>query len=533
MSASTRAAPTRLGRLTIFGLMLGAIGVFGFWHFKLWHYFLDDAYITFRYAQNFAEGHGLTFNPNGAPVEGYTNFLWTLLMAPAFSWGIDITLWAKGWSIALGVISALLVGSLIPTNKPRDHWIKWSCVALSLMHPVVVLSEADGLETPLLTVSTLAVAWVLIKRPVDQVKLPRLVLAGVFATCAALSRPDGLAVAIAAVMAWSFAHKQWKRALVVLAVPVTVVVVHALWRHSVYGAWVPNTFYVKVGGRMDIMMAGAKLGGKFMVWTGAIALWAPVLWWMGHRRLKDAGERETDSRLLAVGSFLFLAVGARFAFVIYSGGAWMGTYRFLAPALPLLYALAGLALVYWLPSGPTPLWRRLIAPGLLAMSAGLALLWGMRLVPGQVKYGDRLGRSTIEVGKFLKTAGQPGDEVAVLDAGAIPFYSGMGALDLVGLNDAHLARNGARSPTPKKHYMLTLDAQADRDYIFDRNPRWMVLQTKEPAVDAVKTDKRASVRNLAADPRFEQYEHVWRFESSKTYHYHVFKRRDETGQGAL
>jgi hypothetical protein len=48
----------------------------------------DDAFISFRYARNLAEGHGLVFNV-GERVEGYTNFLWTVLFAPLIKLGID------------------------------------------------------------------------------------------------------------------------------------------------------------------------------------------------------------------------------------------------------------------------------------------------------------------------------------------------------------------------------------------------------------------------------------------------------------
>src|SRR5262245_54181998 len=34
---------------------------------------LDDTFITLRYSQNLAEGHGLLWNPGAAPVEGYTS----------------------------------------------------------------------------------------------------------------------------------------------------------------------------------------------------------------------------------------------------------------------------------------------------------------------------------------------------------------------------------------------------------------------------------------------------------------------------
>lgn len=42
----------------------------------------DDAYISYRYAENLARGQGLVFN-RGERVEGYSNFLYVLVMAPA------------------------------------------------------------------------------------------------------------------------------------------------------------------------------------------------------------------------------------------------------------------------------------------------------------------------------------------------------------------------------------------------------------------------------------------------------------------
>ncbi|MGO8788779.1 MAG: hypothetical protein ACLQVL_15550 [Terriglobia bacterium] len=41
---------------------------------------LDDAFISYRYAENLARGEGLVFNP-GERVEGYSNLLY-LLSAP-------------------------------------------------------------------------------------------------------------------------------------------------------------------------------------------------------------------------------------------------------------------------------------------------------------------------------------------------------------------------------------------------------------------------------------------------------------------
>ena len=41
----------------------------------------DDAMISMRYAENLADGNGLTWNKEDEKVEGYSNFLWTVYMA--------------------------------------------------------------------------------------------------------------------------------------------------------------------------------------------------------------------------------------------------------------------------------------------------------------------------------------------------------------------------------------------------------------------------------------------------------------------
>src|SRR5262249_57546373 len=67
----------------------------------------DDAFISFRYARNLGAGLGLVFNPGLERVEGYTNFLWVVLLAAlqrvglrpewsadVLSLGATVALWA-------------------------------------------------------------------------------------------------------------------------------------------------------------------------------------------------------------------------------------------------------------------------------------------------------------------------------------------------------------------------------------------------------------------------------------------------------
>ena len=47
----------------------------------VWLWYIDDAAISFSFARNLADGHGLVAQAGGERVEGYSNPLWVALMA--------------------------------------------------------------------------------------------------------------------------------------------------------------------------------------------------------------------------------------------------------------------------------------------------------------------------------------------------------------------------------------------------------------------------------------------------------------------
>ena len=91
---------------------------------------IDDAYISYRYARNLVEGHGLVFNP-GERVEGFTNLLWTLLVALGLALGSS----AEFAGRSLGLLSG--IGTLVATYvyardglAPSRAWIAAVPVAI-------------------------------------------------------------------------------------------------------------------------------------------------------------------------------------------------------------------------------------------------------------------------------------------------------------------------------------------------------------------------------------------------------------------
>ena len=76
------------GRATV-GILLG-VAVFAIFAANVERraFLGDDSFISFRYAKHLTEGQGLVWNP-GERVEGYTNFLWVLLMAGGLTASVE------------------------------------------------------------------------------------------------------------------------------------------------------------------------------------------------------------------------------------------------------------------------------------------------------------------------------------------------------------------------------------------------------------------------------------------------------------
>src|SRR5215470_16022330 len=73
---------------------------------------IDDAGISFAYARNLAEGHGLVAQPGAPPVEGFSNPAWTLLVAALQAAGLFDVAWTpKVLSLALVALTMIVIVS--------------------------------------------------------------------------------------------------------------------------------------------------------------------------------------------------------------------------------------------------------------------------------------------------------------------------------------------------------------------------------------------------------------------------------------
>lgn len=296
----------------------------------------DDAFISYRYAKHLADGLGLVYNA-GERVEGYSNFLWTLLVSGAVRLGGEPILWSQVTGIACyaGTIALLFRTSI---RLARD------CAAGALVLPVAAVSlslhyharvfATGGLETALfaLLATATTVSAIEAEGPADHL------VVGFLGVLAALVRPDGALFLFVAVLRpfHDLVVRRNVRPLLSVTVPALVLYAPYLtWKMLYYGELLPNTFYAKAA-YLPYYRQGVRYLGLYFqrYWVLALGVAGPA-WLLLRQRNRTAsdGGAWTGRRapaLLLVACVLYLTFVARV------GGDFMFA-RFCIPVTPLLF----------------------------------------------------------------------------------------------------------------------------------------------------------------------------------------------------
>ena len=98
----------------VLGLFLAALAA-AVWGWRLFAFLTDDAYIAFRTVHNHMAGHGWVWNPPPfRPVEGYTSFLWLVLLEAVWRLtGVEPPDSANVLSLGFGCATLLLAGWMV------------------------------------------------------------------------------------------------------------------------------------------------------------------------------------------------------------------------------------------------------------------------------------------------------------------------------------------------------------------------------------------------------------------------------------
>ncbi|MGI8608576.1 MAG: hypothetical protein ACR2MY_05010 [Candidatus Dormibacteria bacterium] len=254
----------------------------------------DDPMISMRFARNLARGYGLVWNPGGAHVEGYTNFLWTLWLAALHLLPVRDTLQpllVMGSGVIILLLAGLAAGSLATRLSGGDRSAGIAAIAATLFYYPLVYWTLRGFEVGLLALLVL-LAIILTLRLEANPSTRTWVLLGLVLAAMILTRPDGLLPAAVAVSYLAVTCPRSARPQVIgLALAMVAVFgLQTAWRLAYYGDPLPNTYYLKVAG---IPLADRlHRGFNTIVYIAmvellplvAVVLAAPRTTWPGLRR---------------------------------------------------------------------------------------------------------------------------------------------------------------------------------------------------------------------------------------------------------
>ena len=252
---------------------------------SLW-FLTDDAFISFRYARNLLEGHGLVFNP-GERVEGYSNFLWVLELAALWgAFGLRPEQAAPWLSVffTVATLTALLWWVARLPSLPHRGLVGWMALGLVCSSATFAMwTSGGGLETRQFTFFVVLPVVVL---SLYRERRGALLLASSSLAAASLTRPEGPLFA-ACCFGWFVMQRradtgrwlpEWGAAARLAGPCVTAVASHYLFRYAYYGEWLPNTYYAKhvrpwyEMGMRYLWTAGLETGLYLLLPLAALAL---------------------------------------------------------------------------------------------------------------------------------------------------------------------------------------------------------------------------------------------------------------------
>lgn len=421
------------------------------WRVAHYDLMVDDAFISFRYAENLIAGDGLVYNP-GERVEGFSNPLWTLSIAALHALKVPSPTGALVLAILCAIALLALTWHAARTRLQLEPG--WALVApiVLAMNPSFALWVSGGLET---ISFGLLLTWAWFEASSDEPSAARV---GTATALVVLSRPEGPIWAIAAL------------ALVVRKRPAAVVLpALALagllaFRLSYYGAWLPAPAYAKAVFGGASLLRGLRYVGSFLLEDGALFL-VPLLF----------------IRPLS----LPIAVAGAALFAIQSGGDGLYRYRFMVHVMPLIALCAAVAVR----ARPK---RGLV---LVALSCVVPFMLPDRVAGYPVEAQRWWEEHWTHVGIALREHTKKG-WLATNVAGRLPWASKLPTIDLLGLTDATIAH----APVEGLGTGYAGHERADPAYVLWRRPDLIFFSVLDGEPEEKATDLAAMQQRLGKGP---------------------------------
>ncbi len=398
---------------------------------------VDDAFITYRYALNLAQGRGFVYNA-GEPILSTTAPLYALLLAAVARGGLDVPIVSNligAASIGVGALCLLAIA-----RRRGELFVGWLAAMLYVLDPLLWL--ALGLET--------AFQLALILAAFAALEFGRPGLAGLALGAAFVTRYDAaLPAAIWVASAWFqvsgfrfHVSRPAPRALARLVLAASLIAVPVLlFLTLTFGSPIPATLAAKRA-QTALGVTGFYAGTSYL--EGLLILlrgWFAQTWLYALPALAFAiGVGRVSARVRWVAPFVLWA-GAHI--VAYSALGVAPYFWYYAPLVP--------ASVLFIAQGVTTANRHLrsIVGGLVLIPFLLSLMaiWHAPTAPLPDPQSDTskvLPEAKVSAyrraGEWLAANTPPEATIGMTEVGVIGFYAQRTTIDFLGLLQPEVAR---------------------------------------------------------------------------------------------
>lgn len=395
-------------------------------------YMADDALITLRYAQRLLDGFGLTWT-EGIPVEGYSNLLWTLLIAAVGKFGFELLTVARVLGVIFGILNVYLIIDYVSKRFQKAIPILLITLFFYTMSGTVSIWSMAGLEQPLVAFLSL---WAVVKyfdfR--DFEINSSLWYSSLALGLLCITRPDGVILSVVIGIYHLIANKSNLKVattqILKLAVfPSLFYFGQLLFRIYFYGELVPNTALVKVTPSFFHALSGLKYNLKFIYSISTLfipfAIFAVLLIRNNNKRI----------------NLLLSILTVWFFYLVFVGGDIFMAFRHHFYSIVFIILVLAEGLNELLESNYYKRKKKLFQ--LLFAVSGLIFLYQQF---EYIYYEDietftwTSNQKTLAL-ELKATFEKEQPLIAVDAAGSLPYWTMFPSLDMLGLNDYYIARH--------------------------------------------------------------------------------------------
>lgn len=402
-------------------------------------FYQDDSFITLRYVRNIVRNNGPVFN-SFERVEGYTNFLWMIILSFFAKIGISfdrlITM-SQIFGVLFGLATLLFLFLFGNLATGFSILLTFFLVLLTSINYAFCYWSVSGMETPLFTFLITSGNLLFIYRKNEKYLLLSSVLIGL----SALTRPEGNFIFLLLYFGFILQELLLKKFNLKIIINVSkfyffpfffIVLPHFIFRFIYYRSFLPNTFYAKTSFNIDYLKMGLNYAGRFFMAYGlfGIIFIFPIVILILKKKFFE-------------NLTLFFIIFSYIIYIISVGGDTLQVHRFFVPILPMM-------ILYFLLGLKTLRLKNIINFFILIFITAYFLF---NPFPGQghksnweyTNYWKVLEKGLVDkmkfIGLWLNKNMKDKDIFSASTIGAISFYADRDMIDLLGLTDSVIGRH--------------------------------------------------------------------------------------------